>query len=295
MRRHFNWFFVAAAASFLVWQLSSIGWADVWASRPHSPLFYLFVVLAYLTLPTADMLIYRRLWRLPRLATWGVCLRKRIYNSALVGYSGEVFLLLWARPRVRRAGRQLAHEIKDSNILSGVASNLLTAGLIVYLLVQGELWEAAVPAFEWWALATLVLAALTPAAFLLRRHFMVLSAAEMREVLAIHAVRLCLVQFLVLAQWRAALPAAPLGTLVSLLAVQLLVSRIPMVPNRDLLFISIGIALAGDLAVPQAQIASLLLTAAALQQVLHLVVMIATSVPLGIGTRRALPDGGAAE
>ena len=278
LRSAIGWLFLALVIASLAVQLNRIGWAELWATRPTEPLFYLFVLLAYLTLPAADALIYRSLWHVPWLQMLATCLRKRIYNSALVGYSGEVFLLVWARGRVGRSDAELAHEIKDSNILSALVSTYVTAALLVYLLYRGAFSHVTGTTFEAWVAVTLVIAALTPIVFLFRRHFMVLSARTALQVLAIHFLRFLVVQAFLLGQWHVELAQTPFATLVALLAVQMLVSRIPVIPNRDLLFVSVGIALSGSLDLPQAQIAGLLVTTTALQQVLHLVVVLATSL-----------------
>ena len=286
-RRGLNWLFLTGVIVYLFFQLHRIGWAEIWETRPTSPLFYLFVLLGYLTLPLADTLIYRRLWK-PRFGeTLVACLRKRIYNSAFVGYSGEVFLLVWARIRVKRTDAQLAHEIKDTNILSALVSNYVTAGLLLFLLITGGFRHPEMPWFDLWALATLALAALIPIAFLFRGRFMVLGARDAWTILAIHAIRFAMVQAFVLGQWHVELREIGFAGLISLLAVQMLVSRIPVVPNRDLLFVSIGIALSGSLALPQAKIASLLVTTAALQQILHLVIAVITSVSVARRGRNA--------
>ena len=285
-RRYIAWAFVAVVIASLAYQLHEIGLAKVWETRPRSPLFYLFVLGGYLTLPLADVAIYRRLWGVDFLSTLAVSLRKRIYNSAFVGYSGEVMLLLWARGRVERSPAELAHDIKDSNILSALVSTYVTAGLLIYLLASGAFSHITSAAFEAWAIVTLGFAALAPVAFLFRRHFMFLAGGTALVVLAIHASRFFIAQSFILGQWRVEMPEIGLGTLASLLGVQMLVARIPMLPNRDLLFVSIGIAVSGALNLPQAQIASLLITTNAMQQLLHLLVIVVSTVgsPLGLRT-----------
>ncbi|MBH9536356.1 hypothetical protein [Novosphingopyxis sp. YJ-S2-01] len=290
-RNVLNWIFLAGVIAYLFFQLKQIGWAEIWETRPTSPLFYLFVLLGYLMLPLADTAIYRHIWKSPIGETFVACLRKRIYNSAFVGYSGEVFLLVWSRQRVDRSDAQRAHEIKDTNILSALVSNYVTAGLLLFLLIRGGFRHPEMPWFDLWSLATLALAVLTPIAFLFRNRFMVLSRHDSWTVLAIHAFRFAMVQVFVLAQWKVELTAIAFGGLISLLAVQMLVSRIPFVPNRDLLFVSIGIALSSSMALPQTKIASLLVTTAALQQILHLVVAVVTS--FGITGRGKAASSGA--
>jgi hypothetical protein len=288
LRRLAGWAVMLAVAAWLVLRLGDIGWAELWAARPSSPLYYVLVLAAYLVLPVADTLIYRRLWAIRFWPSLPAFLRKRIYNSALLGYSGEVYLLMWARKRVDQVDRALAHAIKDTNILSAVVSTYVLAALILYLITQTA-FGFSDDAFGWWAAGTLLFAALAPGAFLFRRHFMVLSAGTALFVLFVHTVRFLGGQALLLAQWRVELPEIGWTALATLLAAQMLVSRIPFLPNRDLLFISIGISLAGPLAMPQAALASLLLMTSALQQVLHLVVMLATSVRLSGWRKNVAP------
>jgi len=279
-RRAVGWLLMLAVAAYLVVRLQDIGWTELWAARPSSPAYYALVILAYLVLPVADTLIYRRLWGIGFWGSIGAFLRKRIYNSALLGYSGEVYLLVWARGKVAQGDRQLLHAIKDTNILSAVVSTYVLSALILYLVTQTAFPGLSADAFGYWAGGTLLIAAVTPLAFLFRRHFMVMSTATALFVLAIHGFRFIGGQVLLLAQWHVALPLLGWTTLATLLAIQMLVNRIPFLPNRDLLFISIGIALAGTMDMPRAELASLLVMTSALQQVLHLVVMVGTSVRL---------------
>jgi len=279
LRSAFNWLFMIGVVVWLGLQLNGIGWAEIWESLPTSPAYYLLVAIAYLNLPFADTLIYRKLWgQVPFASLFAACMRKRIYNSALVGYSGEVFLMIWARSRVGRPDRELAHEIKDTNILSAIVSNCVTAALIIYLLFRGTFWDTAGTGFAIWAVITVFIAALTPVGFLFRRHFMVLSAGVALAVLGIHALRFAVAQASLLGQWHVELPDLGLSALISLLTVQMLVARIPFVPNRDLLFISVAIAMTGSLDLPRAEVAGILITTGALYQVLHLVVIVATTL-----------------
>lgn len=284
-RRAIGWLLALAMIAWLVFRLQRIGWAQVWDARPTAPAFYLLVLLAYLTLPVADTLIYRRLWKIRFWSSLSAFMRKRIYNSSLVGYSGELFLLLWARDRLRLSNGEIAHAIKDTNILSAVVSTYVSAGLIVYVLSHAALRHLAAGAFGFWAGATVLIAALAPIAFIFRRHFMVLTARTALFVLGVHAARFVIGQLFILAQWHVVMPGIGLNTLVTLLAVQMLINRIPFLPNRDLLFIGIGIELSGVLALPQARLASLLVATSALQQALHLAVILATSARMA-GSRR---------
>lgn len=266
-----------AMLAYLVWRLSMIGLDQLWAARPTTKLFYLLVLLAYLVLPVADTLIYSRLWRLRHDALLPIMLRKRILNFALIGYSGELLLMLWARGRVSKENSGLAHDIKDVNILSAIVSTVVCA-LVLFLLVLhvGFGGEGQRMVYVIYALVfPLIVIGFLAAG--LRLRLMRLPPRSAAGILAIHGARFLIGQFLLVAQWHVALPSAALGSLFILLAVQMAVARLPLLPNRDLLFIGMGIGLAGTLALPQAAVASLLVMTSAIQQILHLIVYLVTS------------------
>ena len=82
-----GWALAAAMVLWLGLRLEAIGWTAVWRALPNSPVFYALVLAAYLVLPLADALIYRRLWGTRLRGSFGPFFRKRVYNSALVGYA----------------------------------------------------------------------------------------------------------------------------------------------------------------------------------------------------------------
>jgi hypothetical protein len=277
--------FVAGMLAYLSWQLSHLGWAEVWAARPRSPAFYLILTASYLTLPLADTAIYSRLWKIGFWRSLPIFLRKRIYNAAFIGYSGEIVLMAWARGRVALPDRTLAHMIKDSNILSAAVSTLATAALVLLLAVHFPLRSAQAGPWLWWAVATVALAAVIPFAAIHRHRFMLLGTRTAAAVFAIHLVRFALTQSLLVALWSVVLPQAGLGALMALLAAQMLISRIPVLPSRDLLFVGVGMGLSHGLVLPQADVAAMLVTASLFQQAMHFAVYVMTSIGPAIGRR----------
>ena len=116
---------------FLVYQVGEIGWDKVWAVLPAAPWFYILFALSYLSLPVADLVIFHRLWALPY-RQFRLFLRKRVLNEALLGYSGEAYLYLWARKRPYLRVPALA-AVKDVNITSALAGNIMTLALMAAL------------------------------------------------------------------------------------------------------------------------------------------------------------------
>jgi len=79
-----------------------------------------------------------------------------------------------------------------------------------------------------------------------------------------------------LAQWRVALPGTGWTALIALLAIQVLVGRLPLVPNRDVLFAGVALSMSGTLAMKEASLAGVLVVTSVLQQALHLLTFAAT-------------------
>ena len=277
-RRPLVWLVTGVMLVWLGLQLDAIGWAAIWSARPRQPLFYLLVVTAYFIQPVADTLIYRRLWGIAFWPSFGVFLRKRVYNSVVLGYSGEVGLMIWARTQVARSDAQIAHAIKDANILSALVSAAATAGLVGWLALHVSVEQLPLSAIGWWGAVAIAVTGLLPFGLFLRGRVLALDRRDTIALLAIHGTRFALGMVLLVAQWRVALPGSLTGDLITLLAVQVVVGRIPFVPNRDVLFVGIALAVSGNLAIAHHALASVLIVTSALQQGLHLVVFAASTL-----------------
>ena len=271
-RKPLRWVMAGLMLAWLGWRLTGIGWEVVWLALPTQPSFYTLVLIAYLVLPVADALIYRRLWGSNFRRTMAACLRKRVYNSALVGYSGEVVLLVWARRDTRRSDAAILHAIKDVNILSAVVSGIGAAVLVGWLATRVAFGPLPTSALAMWAAATVVVAAVLPLGLLVRRRVLAMRRDDIAAVLAIHGLRFGLGLGLLAAQWWLVLPGVAGTAMLTLLAVYVLVGRIPFVPNRDVLFVGIALAVSSGLAIPQTTLAGVLIATSAMQQLLHLAV-----------------------
>lgn len=272
------WTFAVAMILWLGWRLEAIGWRAVWQALPASPAFYVVVLAAYLVLPFADALIYRRLWGVGLGNSLGLFFRKRVFNSALVGYSGEVSLAVWARRRVHRSDADILHAIKDVNLLSAVVSGCGGALLVVWLATRVSLQRLPSGTILWWGGATVLLAVALPVLLLARRGTLAMDRGDIVAVLEIHGLRFGLGLVMLQVQWWLVLPGASGSALLALLAIYVLVGRIPLVPNRDMMFVGIALAVSNHLALASAPLAGVLLATSALQQMLHLAVFALSAV-----------------
>ena len=104
-----------------------------------SPALWGVFVLLYLVQPLADLVIFRRLWRLP-LAGLGVMMRKVVINETLFGYGGELYFYIWARRR-RELSEAPFGTIKDVNVISALTANVLTSMEHVKSVPDGLVWH----------------------------------------------------------------------------------------------------------------------------------------------------------
>lgn len=272
-------FFVGIAA-WLVLKVNAIGWQSVVAALPRTPWFYILFVVMFLALPVSEVGIFRLLLGQKLPGALPVFIRKRVFNSAFVGYSGELYLFVWAKQRLGLPARTLLLAIKDNAILSALASAAITSTLLVVFVATGRAkWIA-----DWLhsaagtgIAAALVAAFVLPLLFRLRRQILSVPRRTALSVLGIHALRIAAVVLLQATQWAVVLPAQPWTVWVTFLTVQMVISRLPLVPNRDLLFLSAALEMSHVVDGPRAAMAGLLLAGGALTQGSNLLFFILTS------------------
>jgi hypothetical protein len=251
-----------------VWQAAQLRLADITALIPEASLFWLVLAARYFAVPAFDWVIFHRLWRVGRDA-FAALLRKLIYNELLLGYLGEAYFYAWAKRRLPAAAKPFG-AVKDNAILSAVAGNVMTLVLIAlaypYLaLLPLDRYGEAVA----WSLALIV--AISLGALLFGGRIFSLSRRELWTVFALHMVRITLTTALTAWAWHLALPQVALGWWLVLSAMRLLVSRLPFVPNKDVVFAGIAVLALGE----DVAIAALMAMMAALILAIHLILAFA--------------------
>lgn len=252
-RRRFTWTQgLTTVLSLLVltaalWQARSLNLADITALVPSSPLFWIVFALGYLAGPGGDWLIFRRLWGVSGWA-FNALIRKLIYNELVLGYLGEVYFYTWARRKLPTGSRPFG-AVKDVAIMSAVAGNVMTLAFIALAYP----YLALLPLDQYgndiaWSLAVVVGMSLIP--FLLRRQILSLTRGELWMVFGIHVARIVATTGLNAIAWHLVLPDVEIGWWLVLSAIRLLVSRLPFVPNKDVVFAGIAVlALGQDIAI----------------------------------------------
>ena len=261
----------AAMFVFVVRRLLATGIPGLLHALPDSPWFYVVFAGLYFTLPIGDFTIFRRLWGIP----WSgmvALLKKRVANEVLLGYSGEAYFYVWARQRSEMVAAPFG-AVKDVSILSAIAGNGMTLLMMAVALPLGYqlLGPELAREFEWSAL--IVMATSLPFLIFSRRVF-TLPRPLLFWVFGVHSLRLIVFSVLLALAWHFALPEVPVTMWLFLSAGRLLVSRLPLVPNKDLLFA----AFANELIGQQQELSQLMAVTAALMLVAHVVLITVTGI-----------------
>lgn len=258
-------------------ELFDRGLVGLTQAAPSSWIFYIFFAGVYLAGPTFDFIIYRKLWHIP----WSgmVALhRKRIANDVVLGYSGEAYFYAWARQRTQMVAAPFG-AVKDVSILSAMAGNAIT--LLLFALALPFAGELLTPAqYKTGLVSAAIIIAMSLPFLLLSRRVFSLERGELWHVFAVHCARLVVGSIFVACAWHFAMPEVSIGMWLLLAAARMLVSRLPFVPNKDLLFANFAIIMIGQ----GAALSEMLAFMAALTLLMH-VVLIAAFGLIGLATK----------
>lgn len=227
-----------------IYQARDLDFAKIVGLVPTSLTFWGLFALTYLIGPASDWFIFQRLWRVGA-GAFGALVRKLIYNELLVGYLGEVYFYGWARQNLKFVTTPFG-AVKDVAVLSAVAGNVAT---LVFLAVAFP-FVRLMPLHDHvtaiaWSIAFVIGTSL--AVMLLRRSLFSLEPKELKMVFTVHLLRIFATAILSAALWHLVLPDVPLGWWLVLVTIRLLISRLPFVPNKDVVFAGIAVlALGGD-------------------------------------------------
>jgi hypothetical protein len=216
-------------------------------------------LLPFFVQPIADWIIYRNLLGAGQALPLKVFLRKRYMNTIMLDYSGEVYFFFWARKNLKLKDGLLLHAVKDSNVLSA-SSGLAVLWLMLLALVLGGVVK--MPMLHASTLSIVLLGSLPLvlglALFVGGRKVTALRRVDIVATFAIHLTRCIVALWLDYMIWwvSGALPSA--ADCLKYVALRLLFTRLPLVPNKDLVFVGVGIAAANFLNVSTPKAAAVL-------------------------------------
>ncbi len=277
--------FMLGIFAYLVYELRDVSWSEIGAALPTNPLFYLIFLLLYFLLPVAESFIYRITWTFEAWKSLPAFIKKRIYNNDVLGYSGEFYFYTWARKNVGLSDREILKTIRDQNVVSSAASTMIALVLVAVFLYIGQ-----INITEWigpqetsylvgGAVVALLLAAI---AVPLRRYLFSMAARTALLIFAIHLARLIVGQALQIGMWAVAMPEVSLPVWFTFAAASIIVSRIPLIPNRDLIFLGLGVSLSGVVGISEAGVFAMLGAITLMGKVINVMFFSALSV-LGRG------------
>jgi len=261
-------------------RLTQLGWDAVWRARPANVAFYVLLVAQFFLQPLGDYCVYRNLWGRAQTPPMAVILRKRLMNTFMLDYSGEAFFYFWAQRNLSLPPGMAVHGIKDSNLLSGGAGLAMVWILALILLALGGLHVPALPGKGWlYALLGTVPLVLCAILIVGHRKVTVLSRPQLLTIFGIHFLRACLVLGIEFGLWQfsGALPDAVAS--LQFVTLRLVITRLPIVPNKDLIFVGVGMAAAGAAHAAVTPVATVLVILAAADLVLAASVAVLTALP----------------
>jgi hypothetical protein len=240
-------------------QLAQLDLARVAAIVPSSPAFWLVFALSYFAGPLGDYAIFRRLWQIP-VAGFFALLRKLIGNELITGYVGDLYFYTWARQRTGMTSAPFG-AVKDVAILSAMAANIVTLILMVLaypLLGQLKLGIDSTAFFGSVALMLVI----SSGVLFFRKKLFSLPSRDLWYVTFVQTVRVIATLVLTGWCWHLALPAESVELWVLLSAMRMLLSRLPFLPNKDVVFAALAVFMIGqdaEVGALMAMMASLLL------------------------------------
>lgn len=264
----------------IVYQLFDIGWGEVLRNLPVQPFFYVLFFVLYITLPTAEVIIYRQIWLINKWEIFKAFLTKRVYNDEVMGYSGEFYLFIWARKHLNKQDKVILKNIRDNNILSAVSSNTVTVILVVILVFTGIIdLEDLIGNVDWIYITggVVVLAIVTSLIVQFRKYLFDLPLKKALIIFSVYLLRFVIHNGLMIVLWAVVIPDTPLSTWFIFVTIMIVVNRIPFIPSRDLVFLLAGIEMSKMLNMATAAVAGMLLVYSVLKKVTNLILFLIIS------------------
>ncbi len=259
---------------YLLYQIYMIGLVQVLKSLPTNPVFYLLYGAIYFSLPLAEILIYRIKWPINVRNSFTVFLQKKVLNTDVLGYSGELYLYQWAKKNLGKPAREAANFIKDNNILSSVASTLITLVLLLFFITRGYInintYLGGI-SYANWLIIALAIGFAAVVIYKFRSSILTTNRADSVRIFSLHASRIILINALQILQWKVARPDIALPVWFTFSAVQIIASRIPFLPSTDVLFVNVALEMSASVTLPKEAIAGILAANLILSRILNVI------------------------
>ncbi len=269
----------AAVLGLTLYTARGMDWAGFELLLSAGGLFWICLIAAYFHAPVADQAMLGRLWDQPKGLFATLC-RKQIVNAVALPYGGDGLLLAWAHKR----GICGFGAIKDAAIMSGMAGSLVTFAIVlpVWQELAATLGITASSLF-----GSLGLLSTVPLfAVLNRTNVFSLAGRELCRMGVIHMARFVANIGLMALCWHLLEPAEPIQSWLVLAAARMVVSRLPLLPNKEIALA----AVAGTMFPGSPEVSVAVMVTGLLLTLGHLVVWFAIVVRREHGAPLSMPS-----
>jgi hypothetical protein len=270
-----QWIGPLVALGFLgvvLFEVRNLDYAQLLAKIPSLPSFWLLFFAYYFSGPVSEWFIYRRLWHIPS-SGFLALVRKLISNEILLGYLGEVYFYSWAR-RSTEIHAAPYGAIKDVTILSALIGNAFTVLILALLYPLFHTLEfGGVANTAYYSIGFVLLTSLV--IMVLRNRLFSLAAPDLRFISWVHSARIIFTTAASALMWHLLLPDVDFRWWLLLAAGRLLISRLPFLPNKDIMFAALAIVIIGH----DSEIAELIALITSLLLLTHLVLATVLAIP----------------
>ena len=240
-------------------QALTADWSLLSGSASLSASFWAVLCLYYFITPATEWLIYSRLWGF-HWSIFPALLRKMVGNELLLDYVGDAHFLVWAQSRPP-AGSAAFGAIKDTTLLSALTGNLITVALTALAWPFFAQVTSSLPG-RTVLLSLAIVLAVSCGFLLLGKRLFTHPRPTLVTIGAVLTLRTLAALLLNAVMWHLLMPGSSLELLFLLATFRMIVSRLPLVPNKELLFAGLTLIVLGrsaDVSVATSMIASLIL------------------------------------
>ena len=243
VRRSRIWAWITPAISIAIlamiaWHLRTVDFDALVGAVPTNPLFWIVFFARYFVGIIAEFFIFRWLWRIPFEGLIALT-RKNVTNELVVDYLGEAYFYSWARRKMKMITAPFG-AVKDVAILSALVSNIFTLAMMFlvyrYAMALNLSTTGTTIAVS---IGIMLLVSVLVLAF--GKRLFSLSRTQLWGISGIHLIRLLVSNVLLAWVWSLALPNVAIGWWLLLATARMLISRLPLISNKDVIFAAVAV------------------------------------------------------
>lgn len=262
--------------SYLLYQLSSIGWDEIWGALPTSLLFYALSLGFVLAPAIAELFAYQTIAERPAMRHARLFFRRHVLNKAVMNFSGDAYFVQKLAQQEGMDLRRAAIILKDMTIIRAFVANSWIVVLVIAAIAYGksDVLQNIVTVSPALVMAVSVFCvSVIGGGLILFRKLTRLKLITAAKVAAIYIVRSCVIMTILVTQWNLAIPGNAMTTWFVFLIVFYITKKSPI--GGELVFASVIVSLPG-FGGDTAAVAAMLIAIAAIAQIFYFAGFIAT-------------------